>query len=306
MISNIKRKLKVALSNPRLIGVKLLYRLSPLLPDKLYLKLLFPLKVGYKLNLENPQTYNEKLQWIKLYYRKPIMSVMADKYAAKQYIENIIGDEYVVKNYGVWEHFNDIDFSTLPESFVLKTTHDQGGVVVVKDKNELDIKKAKAKLERHLEKGTYHLMKEWPYKNIQSRIIAEELLMDTEKGDLWDYKFYCFNGEPKLMYISHGRQSHTTYFDFYDMDFEKQDISRPGHPISEKMIKKPEQWELMKEISRKLSAGWPHLRVDFYCVEGKLYLGELTFFQGGGMKPFYPESWDYKLGEMIALSNIEK
>lgn len=302
MISIVKRKLQTVASNPRVIGVKLLYRLSPLLPDKLYLKLLFPLKVGYKLNLENPQTYNEKLQWIKLYYRKPIMSVMADKYAAKQYIENIIGDEYVVKNYGVWEHFNDIDFSTLPESFVLKTTHDQGGVVVVKDKNELDIKKAKAKLERHLKKGTYHLMKEWPYKNIQPRIIAEELLIDTEKGDLWDYKFYCFNGEPKLMYISHGRQADTTYLDFYDMDFEKQDISRPGFSASEKNINKPEQWELMKELSLKLSAGWPHLRVDFYCIDRKLYLGELTFFQGGGMMPFYPESWDYKLGEYIKLT----
>lgn len=301
-----RRRVKTAVSDPRKIAKKLLYQFSPLLPDKLYLKLLFPLKVGYKLNLDNPQTYNEKLQWIKLYYRKPIMSVMADKYAAKQYIENIIGDEYVVKNYGVWEHFNDIDFSTLPESFVLKTTHDQGGVVVVKDKNELDIKKAKAKLERHLKKGTYHLMKEWPYKNIQPRIIAEELLIDTEKGDLWDYKFQCFNGEPKLMYISHGRQADTTYLDFYDMDFEKQDISRPGFSASETKINKPEQWELMKELSRKLSAGWPHLRVDFYCVEGKLYLGELTFFQGGGMKPFYPESWDYKLGKMMILPSLGK
>lgn len=302
MISNVKRKLKAAVSNPRVIGIKLLYRLSPLLPDKLYLQLLFPLKVGYKLDLDNPRTYNEKLQWIKLYYRKPVMSVMADKYAAKQYIADIIGEEYIVKNYGVWEHFDEIDFSTLPQSFVLKTTHDQGGVVVVKDKSKLDIKKAKTKLEKHLKKGTYHLMKEWPYKNIQPRIIAEELLVDNEKGDLWDYKFYCFNGEPKLMYISHGRQADTTYLDFYDMDFEKQDISRPGFSASEKNINKPEQWELMKELSRKLSAGWPHLRVDFYCIEGRLYLGELTFFQGGGMMPFYPESWDYKLGSYIELT----
>lgn len=297
-----KRKIKAVISDPRVIGIKLLYRLSPLLPDKLYLQLLFPLKVGYKLDLDNPQTYNEKLQWIKLYHRKPIMSVMADKYAAKQFIADIIGEEYIVKNYGVWERFDDIDFSTLPESFVLKTTHDQGGVVVVKDKNKLDVKKAKAKLEMHLKRGTYHLMKEWPYKNIQPRIIAEELLIDTEKGDLWDYKFYCFNGEPKLMYISHGRQVDTTYLDFYDMDFEKQDISRPGFSASEKKINKPEQWELMKELSRKLSAGWPHLRVDFYCIEGELYLGELTFFTGGGMKPFYPESWDYKLGSYIELT----
>lgn len=302
MISNIKKKLKSVAANPRLIGIKLLYQLSPLLPEKLYLKLLFPLKVGYKLNLDNPLTYNEKLQWIKLYYRKPIMSVMADKYAAKQYIADIIGEEYIVRNYGVWERFDDIDFSSLPKSFVLKTTHDQGGVVVVKDKNKLDIKKAKAKLERHLKKGTYHIMKEWPYKNIQPRIIAEELLIDAKKGDLWDYKFYCFNGEPKLMYISHGRQTDITYLDFFDMDFEKKDITRPRFASSEEKIDKPEQWELMQDLSRKLSAGWPHLRVDFYCVEGKLYLGELTFFQGGGMMPFYPESWDDKLGSYIELT----
>lgn len=292
--------------NPRAVAIKLLVLCSQFIPDKLYIKLLFPLKVGYKLNLDNPKTYNEKLQWIKLYYKKPIMSVMADKYAAKQYIADIIGEEYIVKNYGVWDRFNDIDFSTLPESFVLKTTHDQGGVVVAKDKNKLDIKKAKAKLEMHLKRGTYHLMKEWPYKNIQPRIIAEELLIDSEKGDLWDYKFYCFNGEPRLMYISHGRQTEATYLDFFDMDFEKLDISRPRFAASKEVIDKPEQWELMKELSRKLSVGWPHLRVDFYCIEGRVYLGELTFFTGGGMKPFYPESWDYKLGNMMVLPSPGK
>ncbi|WP_218645659.1 MULTISPECIES: ATP-grasp fold amidoligase family protein [unclassified Acinetobacter] len=300
----ILRKFQTFLNNPRILLIKILYLISPIFSDALYLKLLFPLKTGYKLNLNKPRTYNEKLQWLKIHYKTPVMTKMVDKFLAKEFARNIIGDDFIVKSYGTWNSFEEIDFNVLPKSFVLKTTHDQGGVIIVRDKNKLDKEYAKNKLSKHLNRQHYFLSREWPYKNVKPRIMAEALLIDNEVDDLYDYKFYCFDGEPKIMYIAHGRHTDTCYFDFYDMDFNKLDISRPGYPQSNQHFEIPANWELMKQLARKLSLGFPHLRVDFYNINGRVYLGELTFFQGGGLMPFQPEIWDKVLGDWIHLEKL--
>lgn len=273
--------------------------------DEKYIKKMFKLKMGYKLDLSNPKTYNEKLQWLKLNDHNPEYITMVDKYLSKQYVTNRIGEEYVVPLYGVWEKFDDIDFSSLPDQFVLKTTHDCGGVVVCKDKNTFDKSKAKAFLEMHLKHEYFYHCREWPYKFVKPRIIAEKFMKDSkdqiEEG-LTDYKFFCFNGEPKAMFIATDRAKAgvETKFDFFDMEFNHLPFTN-GHPNSEKEIKKPEKFELMIELAKKLSVGIPQVRVDFYESEGNIYFGELTLFHWGGFVPFEPKEWDYKFGEWIDL-----
>jgi hypothetical protein len=297
--------MKNFINNPKRLLIRILILFSPLFRDEKYLKLMFRLKTSYKLNFENPETYNEKLQWLKINYRLPIMTIMADKYEAKKYTASVLGEQYVIKNYGVWNKFDDIDFDKLPKKFVLKTTHDSGGVIICKDKSQLDLVKIKRKMDRHIRSNSYLITREWPYKNIKPRLIAEELLEDEEKGDIWDYKFYCFHGEPKIMYISMGRQDNHVPLYFYDMEFNLLDLSRPGHEIlNSKVIVKPENWELMKNLARKSSKGLPHVRVDFYSINNRVLSGEYTFFQGGGMLPFIPLKWDYKMGEFLNLSII--
>lgn len=295
------RKFSTFRKRPQSLLINILKLFSPILSDKLYLRLLFPLKVGYSLNLKNPQTYNQKLQWLKLYYREPLLTNLVDKYEAKNIIKAVIGEEYVVKTYGVWNSFEEINFDKLPSRFVLKTTHDQGGVVICRNKSKFDFLGAHQKINSHLKRNHYPLLREWPYKNVKPRIIAEELLEDTIKGDLWDYKFYCFNGEPKYMYISMGRQSDHVPFYYFDMDFRFLDIERPHHKPDDKIIEKPANWNLMIELAKKLSAGLPHVRIDFYDVKGKIFTGEITLFQGGGLMPFYPRKWDYEFGNQIYL-----
>lgn len=300
------RKFKTIINNPKVVAIKFMYLVSPLIPDALYLKIIFYLNLGYKLNLKKPSTYNEKLQWLKIHYRKPVMTRMVDKYEAKEWAKQIIGERYIVKSYGVWNSFDDIDFNRLPDSFVLKTTHDQGGVVIVKDKANFDMKAAKRKLNQHLKVKHFYLSREWPYKNVEPRIMAEEHLENNEVGDLWDYKFYCFNGKPEIMYISHGRHSDVCYFDFFDMSFQKLDIYRRGYPKSNLVLDKPKEWELMKKLAEKLSSNLPHVRIDFYIANNQVFLGELTFFQGGGLMPFYPQEWDFRFGSMIDLSKVKE
>lgn len=285
----------------RKVLIRLLYLLSPVIPSKIYLKMLFPLRTGYRLNLNNPQTYNEKLQWLKLYYRDSDLPHRVDKYEYKEWAAKIVDEKYLPQTYGIWESFDNINFDLLPNAFVLKTTHDQGGVVICYDKSAFDKIKTKKKLEKHLKKNIFHIMKEWPYKNVKPRIMAEELLVDNSKGDIWDYKFYCFDGKPIYMYISMNRQSSHTPFYFYDMEFNFLDITRPGYEHDSKKIEKPENWNLMIKLAEKLSSKQPHVRIDFYNINGRIYLGEYTLFQGGGMMPFNPEIWDYKFGSFLSL-----
>ena len=227
---------------------------------------------------------------------------MVDKCEAKNYVANIIGDEYIIKTLGVWESFNDIDFDSLPEKFVLKCTHDSGGLVIVNDKSKLDVKKAKEKIEKSLKTNFYWSAREWPYKNVKPRIIAEEYMEDKETAELRDYKFFCFNGVAKALFVASERQKEDeeTKFDFFDTDYNHLPIIN-GHPNAETPPKKPKCFEQMKQFAEMLSKGIPHLRVDFYEVNGHVYFGELTFSHWSGMVPFEPAEWDKTFGDWIEL-----
>jgi hypothetical protein len=269
--------------------------------DKLYLQLLYRVSLGKILNLDNPETYNEKLQWLKLFDRRPEYTTMVDKYAVKDYVANIIGDEYIIPTLGVWDRVEDIDFNSLPQQFVLKVTHDSGGLVICKDKSKLNIKKAKQKLSKALLKDYYIPSREWPYKDVPHRIIAEKY-MEDETGELRDLKFFCFDGKVNAMFIATDRSNpnEETKFDFFDENFNHLPFTN-GHPNSNKTIEKPKNFELMKELGSKLSKGIPHARIDFYDINGKIYFGEITFFHWSGLKPFVPNEWDYIFGSWIEL-----
>lgn len=272
------------------------------MPDRTYLKLLFEARTGKKLNLDNPQTFNEKLQWLKLYNRKPIFTTMVDKCEAKKYVAERIGEEYIIPTLGVWDKFEDIDFDALPQQFVLKCTHDSGGLVVCRDKQQLDLESARKKINKSLKRNYYWHTREWPYKNVKPRIIAEQYMEDSVTNELRDYKFFCFNGKMKVMFIASERYNNTTEtrFDFFDRDFQHLDF-RNGHPNADVPPAKPEKFEEMCVLAEKLSDNLPLLRVDFYEVDGKIYFGELTFSHWGGMMPFEPDEWDRKLGDWIEL-----
>lgn len=272
--------------------------------DKAYLKLRYNCIMGKKLNLDNPVTYNEKLQWLKLYDRKPEYTKMVDKYEAKKYVADIIGEEYIIPTLGVWDNVNDIDFDALPNQFVLKCTHDSGGIVICKDKAELDIENAKNTLNHFLNRNFYSVHREWPYKDVQPRIIAEKYMEDESGKDLKDYKFFCFNGEPKLLYISEGLSDHSTAkISFADMDYNIAEFKRNDFKPFDELPKKPINFEKMKELAKVLSKDRAFIRVDFYEINKKIFFGELTFFPCSGYLPFDPEKYDKILGDWITLPN---
>ena len=272
------------------------------IPDKLYLQIYYFVKFKKFCNFKNPQTFNEKLQWIKLYDRRPEYTKMVDKFRAKMYVAKIIGKKYIIPTLGVWDKFDEIDFTKLPQQFVLKCTHDSGGLVICKDKNEFNIKKAKKKIEKCLKNDYYMQNREWPYKNVKPRIIAEEYMVDESGYELKDYKIFCFNGEAKAMFIASDRSNpkEETKFDFYDMNFNHLPFEN-GHPNSKKEIKKPESLELMTKLAETLSVELPQARIDFYDINGKVYFGEITFFHWSGFKKFEPKEWDEIFGGWIKL-----
>jgi len=274
------------------------------IPDQLYLKIIWRLKTGKKLNLTSPKTFNEKLQWLKLYNRKPEYTQMVDKYEAKKYVAERIGEKYIVPTYGIWNRFDEIDFGILPNQFVLKCTHDSGGLVICKDKAKFDIVAAKKKIEKSLKRNYYFGNREWPYKNVQPRIIAEVYLEDDGDDALVDYKFFCFNGVPKVMYISrdHGKTPRT---DFFDMDFKHLPFWFRD-PNAEVTPEKPSGFAKMRSIAEILSNGIPFLRVDFYQVNNHIFLGELTFYHMSGYAKVCPSKWDDILGSWIDLSTTLK
>ncbi len=280
----------------------IIYRYFKWLPDELYLKLRFRFSVGYWMNLKNPQTYNEKLNWLKLYDHNSEYTKLVDKYEVKDYVAKIIGKEHIIPTLGLWDKFDDINFDLLPNQFVLKTTHGGGssGVVICKDKKTLDIEKTRKKIEKSLHKDSYVNSREWPYKNVKHRIIAEQYFEDNKFKELPDYKFFCFDGQVKALFIGTERGTGNVKFDYFDADFNHLDLIQQ-HPMSTKKIEKPQNFELMKEIASKLSKGLPQIRVDLYECNGKVYFGELTFFHHGGIVPFHPESWDYVFGSWIKL-----
>lgn len=297
----LKKAIKYIVHDRKKFLESLLVNLYFLFPDKLYLTLLFRLKMGRWINWREPKTYNEKLQWLKLYNRRGEYTQMVDKYEVKEYVRKLIGEEYIIPTIGVWDNVDDIDFNTLPDQFVLKTTHSGGntGVVICKDKHAFNFEEAKAKLRRSLKQSIYAKLREWPYKNVKPRILAENYLSDNINNSLLDYKFYCFNGVPKILVLSSGRNEMLS-FDYYDMDFNHLPFQQGG-PNSSKPLSCPINFDKMKQISGILSQNLPHVRVDFYEVGGKVYFGELTFFDSSGMAAFTPEEWDYKFGEWIQL-----
>ena len=285
-------------------GSKLLH-LDGLIPDKLYLQMLYRRVFDKKLDLKNPKGYNEKLFWMKLYDHRPEYTTMVDKYAVKKYVANIIGEEYIIPTIGVWDKPEDIEWEKLPNQFVLKCTHDSGGLVICRDKEKLDIQSAMNKLRKSLKTNYYKAGREWPYKNVPRRIIAEKYMEDKSVGELPDYKFFCFDGVVKALFIGTERGTGDVKFDYYDADFNHLDLVQI-HPISGKDLPKPQRFEKMKELASKLSKGLPQVRVDFYNINGEIYFGELTFFHHGAVIPFHPESWDYTFGSWIKLPEKTK
>lgn len=276
--------------------------IGPLIPDKLYIQIRYFFYFKKFCNLSQPETFNEKIQWLKLYNRKPIYTVMVDKYAVKEYVANLIGEEHIIPTIGVWDSFDEIDFNKLPPQFVLKCTHDSGSMALCKDKSVFDIPKARKMLQKSLKTNYYLRAREWPYLNVPHRIIAEKY-MEDESGELKDYKFFCFDGEVKALYIATERNSKTeTKFDFFDTDFNHLPFTQT-HPNSDKIIEKPKCFEQMKHLASILSRGIPHVRVDFYEVNEKVYFGELTFSHMSGCHRFEPSEWDKHFGDWITLPN---
>ena len=258
-------------------------------------------RMGKPLNLETPETYTEKLQWLKVYDHRPEYTVMVDKHLVKEYVAQRIGSQYVIPELGVWDSVEEIDFDGLPERFVLKTTHDSGGIVICRDKQTFDLDGAKRHLNHFLHRSYYELTREWPYKNVKPRIIAEAYMEDSRQGELRDYKFFTFGGKPKVLYIAQGRgKGDPTVADFFDMEFNHLDFTI-DHDMAPTPPDKPKNFELMKEFAAKLSEGTPQLRVDFYEVDGNVYFGEMTFFHCGGLEAFHPEKWDRIFGDWITL-----
>lgn len=270
-------------------------------PAEKILSELYRICVGRELNLKDPKTYTEKLQWLKLYDHRPEYTVMVDKYLAKQFVAERIGGQYVIPMLGAWDQAEDIDFDVLPNQFVLKTTHDSGGVVVCKEKKALDTSLVRKKLNWHMKRKYYDCNREWPYKHVKPRIIAEAYMEDTSLGELRDYKFFTFGGEPKVCYIAQGRgRRGETVADFFDMDFHHLPFTI-DHDMAPIPPEKPICFEEMKRLAAELSRGTPQLRVDFYEVDGKVYFGEMTFFHCSGLEPFHPESWDRTFGDWVIL-----
>jgi len=282
----------------------LIEALSPMLSDRTYLKLKFPVLLGYRLNLRNPRTFNEKLQWLKLYDHNPLYTTLVDKAMVKLYVAGKIGQEYLIPTLGVWDSFDAIDFASLPSQFVLKCTHDSGSAVICKDKSSFDMAAAKARLEACLKQDFYRESREWPYHDVPPRILAEPYVSAVD-GTTKDYKFFCFNGRPTFMFIASDRyvEGTETKFDFFDMDFNFMDF-RNGHSNSEVLPEKPQGFEEMKRLAAILSEGIPQVRIDFYEIDGKILFGEYTFCHWGGLVPFEPAEWDLRLGEMLELPMI--
>lgn len=274
------------------------------IPDKLFLELKYKHIFHKKLNLKNPQTFNEKIQWLKLYDRKPEYTKMVDKYEAKKYVASIIGEEYIIPSYGVWEKFDDIDFDSLPDQFVLKTTHDSGTIVICKDKRNFDYLAAKKKLTARLHYNYYKMHREWPYKNVKPRIIAEKYMEDGTKIVPEDYKIYCINGKPKYIVVFHNRFNINEKLSetVYDTNWNKQNISLDDHfAISNIVEPKPICLEKLLNFAESLSTLTIQSRIDFYIINGNIYFGEITLFTASGFRKMIPEDVDKILGSELKL-----
>ena len=280
---------------------KLLNIIAPVLPDKLFLQIAYLLYLGKFLNLKNPKTYNEKLQWLKLYNRNPEYTKMVDKYEAKKYVSSIIGEEHIIPTLGIYDTVDEIPWDSLPNQFVLKCSHDSGGLVICQDKSKLDIKAAKRKLKKSLSKNYYSTSKEWPYKNVKRRLIIEKYMVDESGYELKDYKFFCFNGKVKCLKVDFNRaiDHHANYYD------ENWNLLKFGEsefpPVYSKKIEKPVTLKTMITLAERISKDIPFVRVDFYSIKNKVFFGEITFYPASGIGKLTSDEWDKRLGSWIKL-----
>ena len=293
--------IKEYIKHPEIAGYRILQKYFTWLPDRLYVELMFRFKMGYWPDLKHPQTFSEKLQWLKLYDRKPEYTMMVDKYAVKDYVASIIGEEYIIPTLGVWDKPEDIDWDMLPDQFVLKTTHGGGssGVVICKDKASFNKEEAVAQLNRSMKQDIYRSLREWPYKKVKRRIIAEQFIID-ENGELNDYKVFNFDGVPRMIEVDYDRfKEH--HRNLYSPDWGRVNavLKYPSDP--EREFKKPEVLEELKRLCGKVSAGIPHVRSDFFIVNNKIYFGELTFYHGSGFEKTIPEGFDKVIGNWLNL-----
>lgn len=294
------------LKNPDVLISIIMARYCGWMSDEFFLRMKFRLKMGKKLNLKDPKTFSEKLQWLKLYNRKPEYTIMVDKVKAKEYVASIIGEKYIIPTLGVWSDPDMINFDELPEQFVLKVNHNSGtGMYICKDKKKMNVEEVKKELKIGLKEDYYKKNREWPYKDVPRRILAEKYIEPTNSSnDLPDYKFFCFDGKVKALFVATDRSKgeHAVKFDFFDDNYNHLPFTN-GHPNAEVIPQKPLAFDEMKFLAEKLSKGIPHVRVDFYNVKGMIYFGEMTFFHWSGMTPFVPSTWDYKFGEWLQLPN---
>lgn len=271
------------------------------LPDRMYLKIKYRYTIGKKLNLKSPKDFNEKLQWLKLYDRKEEYTNMADKYLVKSYVENIIGKDYLIPTLGLYRRCEDIEFEKMPNKFVLKCTHNSGGVFICNNKKNFDVDTVKKMMKEMLKKNYYYAAREWPYKNIKPQIIAEEYIKDDNEEDLKDYKIFCFNGKPQFILVCSNRNGVFKNTDFYDTEWNLMPFTRQNHKNNPEGIEKPKKLEKMLDIAEKLSKDIPFVRVDLYEVNEKIYFGELTFYPSAGFEGFNPPEYDKILGDMLEL-----
>ena len=282
---------------------RLVKRVLRIMPDEAYLRLRYYQVFHKRLNLKTPKTFNEKLQWLKLHDRNPEYTRMVDKFEAKKYVAERIGEEYIIPTLGVWDRFEDIDFDALPDQFVLKCTHDSGGVVICRDKSSFDVETAREKLTTSLKENYYWDYREWPYKNVKPRIIAEPYLEDTEEKELRDYKFFCFDGRVDNVMIGMDRGSGDPKFYFFNDRWELLRLNVRGinAPI-DFTISKPERIAQMFQIASELSRGIPFARVDLYHCNRQIFFGEMTFYPQSGFDANLLQSTEEYLGKMIDIS----
>ena len=275
------------------------------MPDDEFIRKQYFLVFGRKVNLENPVTFYDKIQWLKIHDRNPEYNRIVDKYEAKIHAANLIGEEYIIPSYGVWENFDDIDFDALPNQFVLKCTHDSGSLVVVRDKNSHDMKQSRQFLKKRLRRNLYRYAREWVYKDVKPRILAEKYMEEAAGDALIDYKFLCFNGTPKFCEVITDRWTDEST-DFFDMNWKHLDLMDLSNLAGQehnnlRQPDRPKNFELMAEFATILARDTIFRRVDFYEIKGKVYFGEITFYPCAGLVLLAPDKWNKILGDMIVL-----
>lgn len=283
----------------------LLYKFGLLLPDSIYVRLKYWNAFGKFPRLRNPQTFNEKLTWLKLHDHNPLYTKMVDKLEVKEYVAELIGEEHIIPTYGVWDKAENIDFNSLPDKFVMKATHDSGRVIICRDKSKLDKKWAREEMKKSLKRNFYAVTREWPYRNVKPRIIAEELLELPGTGVLADYKVHNFNGEPEVILVCRNRFADTGLTeDFFDKKWTHLDVKRPEHPNSHVRENRPAELGKMLHLAKELSKGYPFMRTDFYIIDGKIYFGEITLYPASASVAFIPDEFDYILGNKLNINDL--